>query len=67
MHLGPIKLLYYYSNPAKTSPKKSQSVPMRVLVGAVRPGHWEPTSDSQSVPMGVLVGAGGVGHALGAN
>ena len=38
MHLGPIKLLYYYSNPAKTSPNESQSVPMRVLVGAVRLG-----------------------------
>ena len=39
MHLGPIKLLYYYSNPAKTSPNEVQSVPMRVLgkLGM----HWD--------------------------
>ena len=51
MHLGPMKL-YYYSNPAKTSPNE--------------PKRSSP-NDSQSVPMGVLVGAGGVGRASGAN
>ena len=51
MHLGPMKLLYYYSNPAKTSPNEPKRSP----------------NDSQRVPMRVLLGAGGVGHALGAN
>ena len=54
----PIKLLHYFSNPAKTSPNESRSVPMKVLVSAV----WLGTTlllllkTSQSVPIRVWEG-----------